>query len=165
MRDSENRGLKERKLKKKIICSFVAMLILLSIASPVLGEEKKNIEPLAVQASCEGGSIKLTLTSSEIFYTKLEIESDQQEITSRQLFWPGRVVDFTFPVSNKEDTEYAIEIGYKYKGREIEVERTVSCEAVVPPDATEIPEFPTIALPVVAVIGLMYVFQRKKKQN
>ena len=33
------------------------------------------------------------------------------------------------------------------------------------PPVTQIPEFPTIALPVVAVIGLLFLFQRGKRKE
>lgn len=53
---------------------------------------------------------------------------------------------------------YSIEVGAEYRGEGTFVDRGIASRGV-----TAIPEFPTVALPVAGLIGLLFIFGRKKE--
>lgn len=54
---------------------------------------------------------------------------------------------------------YSIEVGAEYKGEGTFVDRGIASRGV-----SSIPEFPTVALPVAAILGLVFIFGRKKEE-
>ncbi|MCX9084529.1 MAG: PEF-CTERM sorting domain-containing protein [Candidatus Methanoperedens sp.] len=80
----------------------------------------------------------------------------------------GGKYSWTFYVKDAVDSDDATQLGKKYNVV-FEVLGTTGIASYTitssPTIATAIPEFPTVALPIAAVIGLVFLFQNKKKKE
>lgn len=68
-------------------------------------------------------------------------------------------IKLTLDSSVAEGEKYSVSIGAKYGTASAVIDQGIASR-----DVSAIPEFPTIALPVAAILGLVFIFGRKKEE-
>lgn len=157
-------GLKESKLRKTLIIAIVIAMLILAAGAATAKEAKDN-KPLKIEATCGGDEdihVFLTNVLSENVKTSVKATL-YEDFTWNIDLNPGEVKEFKIQLPKVQDKEIEVHLNYLYKGKNFKEDvKVTDCEGV----ESQIPEFPTIILPIAAVIGLMVFFGRKKnKQN
>ncbi len=91
---------------------------------------------------------------------------------NRSYLYPGKVAKGTFKytikpsdITNGFVTNKAYATG-TYNGKTVNSnEATATVTSTAKPPDTSIPEFPSIAIPVAAVLGIMFISQRRRKEK
>ena len=71
---------------------------------------------------------------------------------------------YTFDVYVKGTVEAEIHV-YDNAGQTYISSETTACDSASASANIDVPEFPTIALPVAAILGLAFIFQRRRKEE
>lgn len=140
---------------------FIAFVAILALAAGAAAKEEKD-KPLKVEAKCgNNGNLQVLFTNP----LSERIKTTVKAITySGNFKWDidlksGQSKKFVIDLLTLQDEEIEVYLKYKHGMYTFKEELTVpACRKA----GTPIPEFPTIALPIAAVIGALFFFRHNK---
>jgi hypothetical protein len=92
---------------------------------------------------------------------EFEVTIDGDAVSSKDWTWDGSEKTFSVKVKNTNAANGLYKITFMNTNGQDE---STALEALIQVKITSIPEFPTIALPVAAIIGLAFFMQRRKEE-